>query len=231
MAEQKTYRQARFIRPAGATEIILVRHGESRAASVEQPFPLIDGQGDPELSAEGREQAEKLGARLKHQHIDAVYVTTLRRTRETAAPLCALKDLQPQTIADLREVHLGDWEGGLFRVKAHEQHPSFLAMQENQDWGEIPGAESNAKLGERVERGLSLITESHPDQVVMLVVHGGVIGNILANATGSAPFAFLGADNASISHIVAHNGRITLRRFNDTNHLSERIGAELSMPT
>lgn len=231
MAEQKTYRQARFIRPPGATEIILVRHGESRAASVEQPFPLVDGQGDPELSAEGREQAEKLAERLQHQLIDAVYVTTLRRTHETAAPLCSLKGLQPEVIADLREVHLGEWEGGLFRAKAHEQHPSFLAMQENQEWGEIPGAESNSALAERVKRGLGRITSSHPDQVVLVIVHGGVIGNILANATGSEPFAFLGADNASISHIVAHNGRISLRRFNDTNHLSDRIGADLSMPT
>ncbi len=231
MAEQKTYRQARFVRPPGATEIILVRHGESRAASVEQPFPLVDGQGDPELSEEGREQAEKLAQRLQHQSIDAVYVTTLRRTHETAAPLCSLKGIQPKVIADLREVHLGDWEGGLFRAKAHDLHPSFLAMQEKQEWGEIPGAESNAVLGERVQRGLSVVTAAHPDQVVMVVVHGGVIGNILASATGSQPFAFLGAENASISHIVAHEGRITLRRFNDTNHLSDRIGAELSMPT
>ncbi|MEM8498937.1 MAG: histidine phosphatase family protein [Pseudomonadota bacterium] len=231
MAEQKTYRQARFIRPPGATEIILVRHGESMAASVEQPFPLVDGQGDPELSVQGIKQADMLAKRLQHQLIDAVYVTTLKRTHETAAPLCSLKDLQPQMIADLREVHLGDWEGGLFRAKAHEQHPSFLAMQEKQEWGEIPGAESNAELSERVQRGLGVVIAAHPDQVVMMVVHGGVIGNILAAATGSEPFAFLGADNASISHIVAHNGRITLRRFNDTNHLSDRIGAELSMPT
>ncbi len=231
MSEPKTYRQARFVRPAGATEIILVRHGESRAASVEQPFPLVDGQGDPELSAEGREQAEKLAQRLQHQPIDAVYVTTLRRTFETAAPLCAVKNLQPKVIADLREVHLGEWEGGLFRAKAHQQHPQFLAMQEKQEWAEIPGAESNSQLTERVKRGLAEITAAHADQLVMLVVHGGVIGNILATATGSEPFAFLGADNASISHIVAHNDRISLRRFNDTNHLSEHIGAELSMPT
>ncbi len=231
MAEQTTYRQARFVRPAGATEIILVRHGESRAASVDKPFPLVDGQGDPELSAEGREQAEKLAERLQHQAIDAVYVTTLRRTFETAAPLCALKSLQPKVNADLREVHLGEWEGGLFRAKAHERHPQFIAMQQKQEWAEIPGAESNSQLTKRVKRGLAQITAAHADQVVMLVVHGGVIGNILANATGSEPFAFLGADNASISHIVVNDDRINVRRFNDTNHLSTHIGSETSMPT
>lgn len=231
MSEKKQYRQARFIRPKGATELILVRHGESRAASEDSPFPLVNGQGDPELSAEGQQQAQRLAARLAKQPIDAVYVTNLRRTHETAAPLCELNGFTPKVIADLREIHLGDWEGGLFRIKSHEGHPQALAMQQQQEWGAIPGAETNAQLHTRVQRGLSEVVATHPDQIVMLVVHGGVIGSILAAATGSQPFAFLGADNASISHVVAHEGRMVLRRFNDTNHLSAHIGAELSMPT
>ncbi len=51
------YRQARFRRPAGATEILLVRHGESRAHRAGESFPLVDGHGDPELSELGRAQA------------------------------------------------------------------------------------------------------------------------------------------------------------------------------
>lgn len=231
MSKQKVYRQTRFVRPQGATEILLVRHGESRAASADNPFPLINGQGDPELADIGREQAEKLAKRLADHAIDAVYVTNLRRTRETAAPLCRARQLEPAVVSDLREVHLGEWEGGLFRIKAHEGDPRILEMHEQQEWGRIPGGETNAQLNERVSRGLQHIINSHPDEVVMVVVHGGVIGSILAQATGSEPFAFLGADNASISHLIAHEGRLSLRRFNDTSHLSSFIGAETSMPT
>lgn len=231
MSKQKVYRQTRFVRPQGATEILLVRHGESRAASADNPFPLINGQGDPELADIGREQAEKLAKRLADHAIDAVYVTNLRRTRETAAPLCRARQLEPAVVSDLREVHLGEWEGGLFRIKAHEGDPRILEMHEQQEWGRIPGGETNAQLNERVSRGLQHIINSHPDEVVMVVVHGGVIGSILAQATGSEPFAFLGADNASISHLIAHEGRLSLRRFNDTSHLTSFIGAETSMPT
>ena len=231
MSEKKVYRQTRFVRPEGATEILLVRHGESRAASVENPFPLVDGQGDPELAEVGREQADKLGKRLADHAIDAVYVTNLRRTHETAAPLCQARQLKPAVVSDLREVHLGDWEGGLFRIKAHEGDPRILAMHEQQEWGKIPGGETNAQLDERVARGLNHIISKHPDEVVMVVVHGGVIGSILAQATGSEPFAFMGADNASISHLIAHQGKLSLRRFNDTSHLTSFIGAETSMPT
>jgi probable phosphoglycerate mutase len=231
MSDKKTFPQTKFIRPPGATEILLVRHGESRAFSADNPFSLIDGQGDPELAEVGREQAQKLGQRLANHAIDAVYVTNLRRTHETAGPLCNIKNLTPVVIEDLREVHLGEWEGGLFRIMAHQQHPKFQAMHEHQEWGEIPGAETNAQLNTRVARGMKKIIENHPDQVVMVVVHGGVIGSMLNQATGSQPFTFTGSDNASISHIIAHEGKLSLRRFNDTSHLSLYIGAETAMPT
>ena len=70
---------------------------------------------------------------------------------------------------------------------------------------------------------ITRIVERHPDQRVVVVSHGGVIGCLLAHATGGRPFAFVGADNASISHIVVTNGVWILRRFNDTGHLAGEL--------
>jgi probable phosphoglycerate mutase len=55
---------------------------------------------------------------------------------------------------------------------------------------------------------------------VVVFSHGAAIGEILAQATGSEPFAFLGADNASISKIVVTEGRWVVRGYNDTSHLT-----------
>jgi probable phosphoglycerate mutase len=55
---------------------------------------------------------------------------------------------------------------------------------------------------------------------VVVFSHGAAIGELLAQATGSAPFAFLGADNASISRLVVGSGRWVLRGYNDTAHLT-----------
>jgi probable phosphoglycerate mutase len=217
----KEYRQHRFTRPPGATEILLVRHGESRAAVAGEPFPLIDGQGDPELAAAGREQAQRVGERLKHHPVDAIYVTSLRRTHETAAPLAKHLDIEPLVEPELREVHLGDWEGGIFRIKAFENDPVYQQMQNEQRWDAIPGAESHDSLRQRVAGALARIAKKHPDQLVVAVVHGGVVGHILSEATGSTPFAFNGCDNGSISHIVMLDGKIAVRRFNDAAHLPE----------
>jgi probable phosphoglycerate mutase len=227
----KEYRQHKFERPAGATEILLVRHGESRAATPGNPFPLVDGHGDPELAETGREQAIRVGERLRHLAIDAIYVTTLCRTQETAAPLCKHLGIEPVVEPDLREVHLGQWEGGLFRIKAYESDPIYLKMQEEERWDVIPGAESLSSLKERVQRGLSKIAKAHPDQLVVAVVHGGVIAHILAEATGATLFSFSGADNASISHIVMNSGKIIVRRFNDSSHLNESLFGTVPMPT
>ena len=39
----KAYRQQTFVAPSGDTEILLVRHGESRVATDERWSPLVNG--------------------------------------------------------------------------------------------------------------------------------------------------------------------------------------------
>lgn len=226
MAEE--FRQPRFSRPRGATEILLLRHGESRAATADRPFPLLDGHGDPELHASGHQQARLAAERLRTLPIAAVYVTNLRRTVETAAPLCAHLGCTPIVEPDLREVHLGEWEGGLYRIKARQADPVYQRMLAEQRWDVIPGGESHESLDRRIGGALERIMRNHPDQMVVAVVHGGVIGHILAHATGAQRFAFHGADNGSISHIVMTEGRILVRCFNDTSHLGAAAGASAS---
>ena len=219
MSEQ--VRQARFRRPPGATELVLVRHGESMPAVPGESFDLVDGHGDPALAPEGVEQAERVGARLADEGgIDAVYVTSLRRTVQTAAPLLRrVAGLEARVERDLREVHLGEWEGGLFRVKVRDLDPVAVRMLEEERWDVIPGAEPADAFRARVRAAIGRIHATHPDQRVAVFTHGGVIGRILSDATGARPFAFNGADNGSISHVVVHGERWVVRRYNDTSHL------------
>jgi probable phosphoglycerate mutase len=219
VAEAQEYRQHRFSRPPGATEIILVRHGESAPAREDTPFPAVDGHGDPPLHPAGKDQADKVAERLAVEDIDAIYVTNLQRTSQTAAPLAERLGLRPVVESDLREVYLGEWELGPFRKHVAEGHPIALRMSEEQRWDVIPGAERADDFAARVRAGISRIADRHPDQCVAVFTHGGVIGQVLADASSSQPFAFVGADNGSISHLVVDGARWTVRRFNDTTHL------------
>lgn len=213
------HRQTRYQVPPGGTEILLVRHGESAPFRPDRPFPMHDGHGDPPLHPNGEWQARQVSERLAVETIHAIYVTTLQRTHQTAEPLARRLGLEPIVEPDLREIHLGEWEGGLLRKKAAEEDPIYLRVQAEEDWGLIPGAESFAELTTRCARAIRRIHERHPDERVVAVVHGGVIGAILAKAVGSRPFAFTGADNASIHHLVVFDEEWKLRCYNDTSHL------------
>lgn len=230
MAEGKVYRQHRFSLPPGATDLLLVRHGESMPGRPGEEFPTWQGHADPPLAAEGERQAAALADRLIAAEIDAIYVTPLQRTRQTIAPLAGKLGLEPRTEPDLIEVHLGDWEGVTFRIKAEERDPVAMRAFDEQNWEVIPGAERTADFEARVRRGVTGIAGRHPDQHVVVVAHGGVIGQILALATGSQRFGFVGADNASISQIVVAGDRWILRRFNDTTHLDPTLTLSASPP-
>lgn len=223
MSEQEVYRQFRFSLPEGATDLLIVRHGESAPARLDRPAPRVDGHSDPELAAEGVEQAHKLADRLSLEHIEAIYVTTLRRTAQTAAPLAERLGITPKVEPDLREIYLGEWEGIAFRKYVSEHHPIAVQMFLEQRWDVIPGAESNASFAARVRAGLERIVASHPGQRVVVVVHGGVIGQVMSLASGAPTFSFIGADNASITQIVAMPDPWIVRRFNDTAHLDARF--------
>jgi probable phosphoglycerate mutase len=218
--------QEQFQLPEGATEIILVRHGASANAMPGAPFPLIDGRGDPPLSDAGRDQARAVAEYLAHEDIARLFVTPLRRTRETAAPLAEAAGLEPTIVENLAEVRLGEWEGGEYRVRVADRDPIIRRVFTEERWDLIPGAESPESLAERVRDGiLEVVAATGPEALAVAVAHGGVIGEACRQATGSRPFAFVHSDNCSVSRLVVRpSGKWQLRSFNEISHLTVRTG-------
>jgi probable phosphoglycerate mutase len=216
----RSFSQRPYVGPPGSTELWLVRHGASADSKEGETFELVEGQGDPPLSESGRHQAEQVGLRLANEPFDALYVTSLQRTVQTAAPLVARCGMTPVVEADLREVFLGEWEGGLLRQKAADEDPVFQRVMVEQRWDVIPGAESRQVFGGRLRGAVERIATAHPGGRAVVFSHGAAIGEILAQATGSEPFAFVGPDNASISRLVVSPDRWIVRGYNDTSHLA-----------
>lgn len=230
VTETKQYPQTFFQPNPGACQILLVRHGQSAPFVEGTPFPLVDGQGDPPLSPLGEWQAEQVGQRLSSEPIDAIYATSLQRTRQTAQPLATALDLQVNIEPDLREVHLGVGEGGLFRKMSAEGHPSTVAMRVNREWGEVEGAESNAQFAGRTVPALQRLATAHSDQLIAVFVHGGTIGSLLGHALGINMFNMMGSRNSAISHVVVDNDQWVVRSFNDAAH-SGPLTADAEPPT
>lgn len=217
----KQYPQEDYSRPQGSIEVILVRHGATEAAVEDEPFELLEGQADPVLSDVGERQAELVAAHLASEPISALFVTPLRRTAQTAAPLVARLGLEPVVVPQLREVYLGELDGGAFRIAVRRRDPIVAKVFRAQRWDVIPGAETMEALEARTRAGLARIVESAgPGATVAAIVHGGVIGELCRQASGAPHFAFVHSDNGSLSRLVLlPEGRWWIRSFNEAGHL------------
>ncbi len=231
-AERTEYPQRFYEPPERAGQVLLIRHGQSQAYDPANPFPLVDGHGDPALSALGQHQAELVGRRLESEPVAHIYVSSLTRTHQTAAPLAKRLGIEPTVEPDLREVFLGEGEGGRFREMAANNHPAAVALFKNREWGEVPGAETNRQLTDRTVGAVRRIATAHPDELVAAFCHGGVIAAVLGYAMEVGAMSFTGARHTSISHLVieqpaAGPDHWTLRLFNDGSHSGTLTGDHL----
>lgn len=213
------YPQRGFEIPAGSTDVLLVRHGQTAPMSTGDYPRTESGQGDPELSERGHRQAAAVGERLAGSGIEAIYVSSLIRTHQTAAPLVERTGLTPAVLPELREVQLGDWEGGEFRRRLEQKDPRMLELMSTGRWSLAPGGEDDGAFAERVRTGLLAVQAAHAGQRVAVICHGGVIGQAIALATGCGPMAFSQSDNGSITQLIMHSDLWVVRRYNDTTHL------------
>ena len=200
------------------TEVVLVRH--ARSADI---VPGSPESHDPPLHPEGVAQAEALAARLRPKRIDAVYVSTLIRTHQTAEPILAGRDLEPVVRVDLREVGLGEWEAGVFRQRAAEGGPEWQRVLETGRWDVIPGAESDADLRRRMVNAVDDIAAGHEGQSVVVVSHGGAINAFLAGVLGVARTQFTAVENTGVTIVRYGRGRRMILTINDTHHLYDPL--------
>ncbi|MDH3295763.1 MAG: histidine phosphatase family protein [Acidimicrobiia bacterium] len=201
-SEPRSYPQGFFTPAPGAAQILLIRHGQSAPYVTGQPFPLVDGHGDPPLTDLGHFQARLVARRLQIEPITRIYVSTLTRTHQTAVPLARALGLEPDVEPDVREVFLGDAEGGVLREMFANDHPIARRIRKTGEWGSIPNAETNALFTRRTVGAVSRIAERHPGEMVAVFCHGGVIASVLAHAAGTVLRAFAGARHTSVNHLV-----------------------------
>jgi probable phosphoglycerate mutase len=224
--EASGFEQHRYAPPADSVEVVLVRHGASEAALPGVSFPLVDGQGDPSLSEVGKSQALSVANELCGGEFSGLFASNLRRTQETAAPLAAALGQEVTILPGLREVFLGELEGGQYRIKVAEGDPLVAEIARQERWDVIPGGESFDAFDGRLRTAIEAIASSVPTgSTTVAFAHGATIGQLCAMAAASRPFAFIHGDNGSISRLIVHgDGTWLLRSFNETRHLDIDLG-------
>ena len=187
------------------TQLYLVRHGEQDRASGHAP-----GGG---LSSLGREQADRLGRRLRTVPFSAVHHSPMTRAAQTAGIIAGHLPQVPQHACDLiadrtpvpsagqRDQYPGRWLGWLDGIPGDERDEDATALQAAVEHFGVTG---------------------NNDQCELLITHNFVIGWFVRHVLDAPVWRWIGLNqaNCAITIVQWDSGRPpTLASFNDTGHL------------
>jgi phosphoserine phosphatase len=192
------------------TRIILIRHGQSTYNAQKRYQGCCD---DAVLTEKGRLNAYQTGIELSHTAIDAIYVSPLRRTQETAdqilSAIASVNDAYPQRFshADLREIDLPAWQGLPFQQVRQQfaadyrcwlERPHEFTMPLPDPQTTLAGVSTRTKphpssqqiiapvpaLYQQARQFWQQVLPQHEGQTLAIVSHGGTIRALISTAMG-----------------------------------------------
>lgn len=193
-------------------EIVLVRHALPLRVELET------GIADPELAAEGHEQAAKMAAYLGIEDVEAIYVSPLRRALETARPLCEVLGLEAVVSEGVAEFDRNSRE----YVPVEELRATNDPRWEKLLRGEWDGVDEDPSIFKaRVVATVEDMIARHPGGRVVVVCHGGVINQYLAHVLGiETHVGFFYPKYTSIHRVMAaRSGQRSIVSINEASHL------------
>jgi len=143
----------------GSLRLYIARHGETDWNALHR----LQGWTDRPLNETGRRQAAELADILKGIRLEAIYSSTLSRSRDTAT-IVAGKTMTVKSLDGLRERNYGHYQGG------YDTAPEYL--RRSNDWTDrLDDGESLNQLLARSRDSLAQIRREHPSGNVLIVAH------------------------------------------------------------
>jgi probable phosphoglycerate mutase len=217
-------------------QIVLVRHA--------QPEWVRDGLNvvDPPLTELGRRQAHRLAERLAGEQFAEIYVSPLRRARETAAPLLAALGHEEHVEPWLEEIREPAWHGTPAEL-ASTAYAAQATTAAARRWDGLEGGEAPSAFVRRITDGcreflhvrgarrgvqdLPVWEIDDPGARILLVAHAGTNGVVLSTLLGLAPtpwewdrFVTAHASVSVVSSLPLGDGHtFSVRRLSDVEHV------------
>ncbi len=205
-----------------ATRIYLVRHGATQLTAEDR----FSGAVGVELSDDGRWQAERLGDRLQHEGISAIYASPLSRTMDTARIIAGRAERPIEPRDGLREISHGRWEG-LTRAEVEARyHDEYVAWEEDPFTFAPEGGESGVAVLARALPVIRDIVTRHRGERVLVVSHKATIRLLLSSLLGFDARGYrdrLDQAPACVNVLDFRDPvRVRLMLFNDTSHYAQQ---------
>jgi broad specificity phosphatase PhoE/ribonuclease HI len=201
------------------TTIYFVRHGET----VLTPMRKFSGTGalNPELTADGLAQAERVAAEVAKLEPHILISSPLKRARQTADAIARTTGLTVLDDTDWYELSFGSWDGKSIEEIKAETPDDYQAWLNSSSY-RPGGGESYDEAAERIDAALEKILHLYPGKKVVVVTHNGVIksaANLAIGGPNDGVF-HMDATPCSISSISLwpSDGLRALRSFNERGH-------------
>lgn len=195
-------------------QIILVRHGHPEV-------PTEGHTGNPPLSARGMEHAEHAAAALRHEKIDRIFSSGMKRADATAKPLADALGMAIEIHTDLGEVDRCGGRYGSFdsiRQKGSEEWKRFMAAPLAY-YGVDPDQFRSEALA-----AFRAVMEMSGDSTIAVFSHGFPINILLAHALGLQHDALFRPTFGSITRLVGTSfDALTVMSINESGHIPEEL--------
>lgn len=202
---------------SSATTVMLLRHGRTSANAA----GILAGRAPGvDLDDAGRDQVQRLGARLAPVSLAGVVSSPLDRTLATARAVVAHQKADAPAVLhedpDFLEVDYGDWTGQALTDLAED--PLWRVVQDHPSAVGFPRGESMTQMAHRSVAGIRRWNEQFTGSIYAVVSHGDVIKAIVADALGLHldHFQRIHIEPASVTVIRYTERRPFVVRLNDT---------------
>lgn len=203
------------------TSLFMVRHGETALT----PSRTFSGAGgsDPELSAHGSWQADRVAAAVQSLGISLVVASPMQRTQQTAKAIASQLGASVELDTRWLEVDFGSWDSRLFADIVQDDGARMERWLNSPD-EPPPGGESYSAMAARVDEAVVEMRARFVGERVLVVSHSTPIRHVLRQALDAPAHSAhrLEVLPCSIS-MVAYwpDGTALVRAVNETAHLRD----------
>jgi probable phosphoglycerate mutase len=202
--------------------LYLLRHGETTASATGG----FCGTSDPDLTPEGLRMAEDFGQVYQGHPWEGIYVSPMRRARQTAGPLCQAAGLEMKIRPGLSEVDFGLWEGMSSDWAKREHAADYLRWTADAGWNAPTGGERGVDVARRVLAVLDEIQREHVSGDVLVISHKATLRILICALLGIDIGGYrdrIDIPVASLAIVDFHSHGPRLARLGDRSHLRESL--------
>ena len=190
--------------------LLLIRHAQTTANVLGSLDTAAPG---PVLTPLGVRQAAEVPQALAGVEIDAIFVSTLARTSETAAPLARDRGLATIELPGIHEIEAGELEGRADGESAKRYLETVFAWGQGQLNGFIPGASNGHGFFRRFDASIAdaaatVETLTGNAGTAVVFSHGAAIRVWAAGRATNIPPMFAGSHHLDNTGIVELDGSL-----------------------